>query len=88
MYVSFVFLCLKPDIHYIIYTGLDKMREVQNPEAGEMYNCFLCGACLPSMEVVPHILSLKHRKKYLVSITIINEIFTCEYINMNLNNLS
>lgn len=47
--------------------GLNAIREVKIRETNSAsYNCFLCFSCHTSMDIVEHIVSLKHRKKYLV----------------------
>ncbi|KAG8195632.1 hypothetical protein JTE90_017924 [Oedothorax gibbosus] len=47
-----------------LIVGLDYIRETRGP-AGEMYNCFLCGACSTNYDIIQHLLLLKHRTKYL-----------------------
>lgn len=46
--------------------GLNQIQEVQIPETkSETYQCFLCGACLSSIDIIDHLVTMKHRQKYL-----------------------
>ncbi|KAG8190549.1 hypothetical protein JTE90_004123 [Oedothorax gibbosus] len=47
-----------------IVVGLDFVRETRGSN-GEIFNCFLCGACSTKIDILDHILLLKHRTKYL-----------------------
>ncbi|CAL1295285.1 unnamed protein product [Larinioides sclopetarius] len=47
-----------------IVVGLKYIRENQGKN-GNQYNCFPCGGCCSDIDIVDHILSMKHKIKYL-----------------------
>ncbi|GBM24209.1 hypothetical protein AVEN_4959-1 [Araneus ventricosus] len=70
-----------------IIVGLKYIRENQGKN-GNQYNCFPCGGCCSDIDIVDHILSMKHKIKYLEkmdvdgfknSITEINNIQVSNY---------
>nr|XP_042909686.1 uncharacterized protein LOC122271674 [Parasteatoda tepidariorum] len=67
---------------YLI-VGLDFIKETQN-EAGDLYNCFLCGACTSSYDIIEHLIQPKHKVKYLETLNARG----CENFIENIKSLS
>ncbi|GIX82787.1 uncharacterized protein CDAR_377821 [Caerostris darwini] len=55
---------IKRKCHDEVIIGLKYIRENRG-ENGDQYNCFLCGGCYTIVDIIPHILNTKHKKKCL-----------------------
>ncbi|XP_015905225.1 uncharacterized protein [Parasteatoda tepidariorum] len=48
----------------IVIVGLGYIKETHG-EGGDLYNCYLCGACTSSFDIIDHLNQTKHKIKYL-----------------------